>query len=69
MTTPPAAGTAPSTPLPPPTTNQPVATGDSLPTVGPEDPELARPLPPIGSFDTTPLETAVTANPDTPEVR
>ncbi len=61
--------TGAATPLPAPTTNQPVATGDTLPPVGPEDPELARPLPPIGSFDTTPLETAVVANPDTPEVR
>ncbi len=61
--------TGAAAPLPAPTTNRPVATGDALPPVGPEDPELARPLPPIGSFDTTPLETAVVANPDTPEVR
>jgi translocation and assembly module TamA len=66
MTPPPAA----KPPLPAATGAAPVAVGDTLGPIAPEDPELARPLPPIGSFDSTPLETAVAASgADAPELR
>ena len=47
-----------------------IATGDTLPPVSPEDPQLAAPLSPIATFDTAPLETAADlADADAPEVR
>lgn len=64
----PGVGAAP-TPLAPPNTSAPIALGDSLGPVSPDDPQIAQPLPPLASFDTTPLETAVVANPDQPDVR
>uniref|UniRef100_UPI00166F2C33 autotransporter assembly complex protein TamA n=1 Tax=Sphingomonas metalli TaxID=1779358 RepID=UPI00166F2C33 len=64
---PPASGTVSP---PPATTAAPIATGDALGTVAPEDPALAAPLTPIGSFDTTPLETAAAARgEDLPDIR
>ncbi|UVO52046.1 BamA/TamA family outer membrane protein [Sphingomonas sp. SUN019] len=54
------AQTSPATPVP-------VGT---LPPPAPEDPELAQPLAPIGSFDTTPFVTEVqVADGDAPEIR
>ncbi len=53
---PPATTTAPAT-TPPATSTTPLATGDTLPPVGPEDPVLAQPLAPIATFDSTPLQT------------
>jgi translocation and assembly module TamA len=57
-----------------PTTLQPVASdqaaGDLLPLPAAEDPELAAPLTPIGSFDTVPLQTAAdVTGQDAPEIR
>ena len=63
------AAPAPVAAAPLPQTGTPVATGDTVGAVSPDDPQLARPLPPLASFDTTPLETAVVANTDEPEVR
>ncbi len=45
-------------PLPSAQTAQPLATGDTIGPIAPEDPQLAQPLTPLASFDTTPLETA-----------
>ena len=47
----------------------PLQPGDTLGSISPDDPQLAQPLTPLGSFDSTPLESAVIANPDTPEIR
>ncbi len=47
----------------------PVATGDTLGAIGPEDPALVQPLTPLAGFDATPLESAVVANADAPEIR
>jgi len=52
----PVPSTAP--PLPNAQTAQPLATGDTIGPIAPEDPQLAQPLTPLASFDTTPLETA-----------
>ena len=60
---------APGQPLPQPTTAAPVQTGDTLGPVTPDDPEVARPLEPLATFDSTPLQSAVAANPDLPEIR
>jgi translocation and assembly module TamA len=57
----PATGTMPA--------SQPIAPGDTLGSVSPEDPALAAPLTPLSAFDTTPLQAAVIANPDSPEIR
>ena len=65
----PAAPGQPAQPLPPPTTTAPVQTGDTLGPVTPDDPEVARPLEPLSTFDSTPLQSAVAANPDLPDVR
>ena len=66
----PVATATPTAPLPRATTAAPVATGDTLAPVGPEDPQLAQPLTPIGSFDTAPLETAAdVADKNAPQVR
>lgn len=56
-------------PLPPRAAGAPVQTGDVLGPVTPDDPEIARPLQPLATFDSTPLESAVAANPDLPEIR
>lgn len=50
-------------------TATPLGTGDTLGVVGPEDPALVQPLTPLGSFDTTPLQDAVAANVNAPEIR
>ena len=48
----------------------PIATGETLAPVSPEDPQIAAPLSPLNTFDTTPLETAAdVADADAPEVR
>ncbi len=63
---------APLEPMPtsPPATGAaPVATGDTLGPVGPEDPALTQPLTPLAAFDTAPLQDAVIANADSPEIR
>ena len=53
-----------------PTTSTPVATGDTLPPVGPEDPVLTQPLTPLASFDSTPLQTETAATgAKTPDIR
>jgi len=63
----PAPGTTPAT-LPPPSAAD--LSGTVLPPTGPEDPQLAQPLPPLGSFNTTPLETAADVqDKDAPKVR
>ncbi len=54
------------TPLPQATTAQPIATGDTLAPVGPEDPQLAQPLTPLAGFDSTPLVTAADAQDKNP---
>ena len=69
MTPLPPAQVTPGQALPPPSTTTPVQTGDTLGPVTPDDPEIARPLQPLGSFDSTPLQSAVAANPDLPDVR
>jgi translocation and assembly module TamA len=57
-------------PLPTAAGSAPIAVGDTLGPIGPEDPELARPLAPIGSFDAVPLETTVVASgTDAPDLR
>ena len=62
--------TAPAAPLPQGQTAQPVATGDAIAPVSPEDPQLAAPLTPLGGFDSTPLVTATDlAGKDAPAVR
>jgi translocation and assembly module TamA len=48
----------PTTPLPSAQTAQPLATGEAIGPVDPEDPQLAQPLTPLSSFDSTPLQTA-----------
>ncbi|WP_375427209.1 BamA/TamA family outer membrane protein [uncultured Sphingomonas sp.] len=46
------------------------AVGEAIAPVGPEDPQLARPLEPLGSFNSTPLQSAVdVADADTLEIR
>jgi translocation and assembly module TamA len=65
-TLPPTSSSAGSAPAP---TTAPVATGDALGPVGPEDTALTQPLTPLAAFDTTPLQDAVIANPDSPEIR
>jgi translocation and assembly module TamA len=62
--------TAPA-PLPQADTSQAgPAVGDAIAPVGPEDPQLAQPLEPLGSFNSTPLVTAVdVADADAPEIR
>ena len=51
---PPSAETTPqTTPAP-----LPSVAGDTLTPIGPEDPQLAQPLQPLGTFNTAPLETA-----------
>ena len=58
------------TPLPQATTTRPVATGDTIAPISPDDPQLAAPLPPLSGFDTTPLVTAVdVADKNAPQVR
>jgi translocation and assembly module TamA len=53
-----------------PATATPLATGDTLAPVGPEDPALAQPLTPLASFDSTPLQTEVAATGEkTPDIR
>ncbi|MDP1025897.1 BamA/TamA family outer membrane protein [Sphingomonas sp. KR1UV-12] len=47
----------------------PIGPGDTLGAVGPEDPALTQPLTPLGSFDSTPLQNVVVADPDAPEIR
>ncbi|MFS0771598.1 autotransporter assembly complex protein TamA [Sphingomonas sp. 1P08PE] len=60
----------PATQTPPgATTGAALNTGDTLGPVGPEDPTLAQPLTPLGSFDTTPLQDSVVASTDAPEIR
>ncbi|SFP36800.1 autotransporter secretion outer membrane protein TamA [Sphingomonas rubra] len=61
-------GQAPA-PLTPPASGAPIAPGDTLGPVSPDDPQMAQPLPPLASFDTTPLQTVVVANPEQPDVR
>ena len=57
-------------PLPASTTSQPLATGDTIAPVAPEDPQLAQPLTPLSSFDSTPLQTAADIKGDrAPEIR
>lgn len=57
-------------PLPASTTSQPLATGDTIGPVAPEDPQLAQPLTPLSSFDSTPLQTAADIKGDrAPEIR
>ena len=57
-------------PLPPQSGTPAIATGDTLPTLAPEDPQLAAPLSPLATFDTTPLATAADLqDKDAPEVR
>ncbi|WP_419808723.1 autotransporter assembly complex protein TamA [Sphingomonas sp.] len=61
---------ASATPLPTATPQAPVAVGDALPPVTPEDPQLAAPLAPLAGFDTAPLETAADlAGKNAPQVR
>ena len=58
------------TPSATPTPGQPVATGDTLTPIGPEDPQLAAPLAPLVGFDSAPLETAADQQDrDAPQVR
>nr|WP_309658137.1 MULTISPECIES: BamA/TamA family outer membrane protein [unclassified Sphingomonas] len=66
-----AAPATPSTQTPvSPATTTPLATGDTLAPVGPEDPALAQPLTPLASFDSTPLQTEVAATGEkTPDIR
>ena len=66
-----AAPATPPTQTPaPPATATPLATGDTLAPVGPEDPALAQPLTPLASFDSTPLQTEVAATGEkTPDIR
>ena len=65
----PAQATGTPTPLPQ-TTTLPPATGDELPAVSPENPEIAAPLQPLSSFDAMPLETvADVKDKDAPQVR
>ncbi len=59
----PAAGSTPAT------TTAPVSPGETLGPVGPEDPALTQPLTPLAAFDATPLQDAVIANSDSPEIR
>lgn len=62
--------TPPARPLPQPTTTPPLATGDTLPPVGPEDPALTQPLTPLARFDSTPLQTeAAATGAKTPDIR
>ena len=57
-------------PLTQPATSQPLATGDTIAPVAPEDPQLAQPLTPLGSFDSTPLQTAADVKGDrAPDIR
>ncbi len=68
-------------PLPAPTTQAPATpatattpattlAGDVLPPTGPSDPQLAQPLTPLLSFDTTPLQTAADIkDKDAPDIR
>ena len=44
-------------PLPNAQTAQPLATGEAIGAIAPEDPQLAQPLTPLASFDSTPLDT------------
>jgi len=58
---PPVASPAPpiaATPLPAAQSAQPLATGDAIGPIAPEDPVLAQPLTPLASFDSVPLQTA-----------
>ena len=58
----------PGTPLP--AVPAPPVASDMLPPTGPEDPQLAQPLTPLGGFDTTPLATlADNKDKDAPEIR
>ncbi len=51
-------------------TSATTATGDVLPPTGPEDPQLAQPLPALASYDTAPLATAADIkDKDAPEIR
>lgn len=60
----------PATPLPSAQTAQPLATGEAIGPVAPEDPALAQPLTPLAGFDSTPLQTAADApNERAPEIR
>ncbi|MFN3676747.1 MAG: autotransporter assembly complex protein TamA [Sphingomonas pseudosanguinis] len=57
-------------PLTQPATSQPLTTGDTIAPVAPEDPQLAQPLTPLGSFDSTPLQTAADVKGDrAPDIR
>jgi translocation and assembly module TamA len=57
-----------ATTLPAPTPAD--VTGTVLPPIGPQDPQLAQPLVPLASFNTTPLETAADIqDKDAPKVR
>jgi translocation and assembly module TamA len=56
-------------PLPAPGSAAPVQLGDTLGEVTPDDPQIAQPLEPLATFDSTPLQSAVAANPDLPELR
>lgn len=50
-----------ASPLPAGQNARPLATGDTIGPIAPEDPQLAQPLTPLGSFDTTPLQSAADA--------
>ena len=69
MTPTPGTATPGVTPTPTPTP-APAVSGDTLPTAGVLDSEIAQPLPPLATFDTAPLETAAdVADRDAPEIR
>ncbi|WP_375402565.1 BamA/TamA family outer membrane protein [uncultured Sphingomonas sp.] len=52
------------------TTRTGPAVGEAIAPVGPEDAQLAQPLEPLGTFNSTPLQSAVdVADADTPELR
>ncbi|WP_343528284.1 BamA/TamA family outer membrane protein [Sphingomonas sp.] len=57
-------------PLPAAQGTQPLATGDAIGPVTPEDPQLAQPLTPLASFDSTPLQTETAPNGErAPDIR
>jgi translocation and assembly module TamA len=61
---------APAAPATPAHQADGVATPDTaLAPTGPEDPQLAQPLTPLGTFNSVPLETAETQDKDAPDIR
>ncbi len=52
-----------------PAATRPIVPGDTLGPISPEDPALAAPLTPLSAFDTAPLQAAVIASPDSPDIR